>query len=483
MYDIIIIGAGITGASIAYEFSKYNLNVAILEATNDVSTATTKANSGIVHAGYDPKPNTLMAKLNVEGSKMYEELAKKLNVHYDKIGSLVLGRKEDKEKIEELYQRGILNGVSDLSILNKDEIKKLEPNLNKDIEIALYAKNAAVVSPWEMCLALAENAVINGVKLFLSTPVTNIFKEDDYFLVESNDVSFKARYVINCAGVYADTIYNMVLKNKEDGFKIIPVKGEYYLLDKSEGKLVNHVLFQTPGPLGKGVLVSKTCHGNLIVGPNAIDILDKEDVGVSSDSLDYIRNMASLTLNNINYRNNIRNFAGLRAKIDGYDDFLIGESKIKGFINFAGIKSPGLSAAPAFGPYCKKILENIGLEFEKKKEVKVLPLPKFFKDMTKEEIEENIKKDELYGRIICRCETVSEAEIVASLHRPIPCLSIDAVKRRCNSGMGRCQGGFCGPKILEIMVRELGIKPTDVLQDKEGSYVILDYTKGGSHNE
>lgn len=483
MYDVIIIGAGITGSSIAYEFSKYNMKCLMLEATNDVSTATTKANSGIVHAGYDPMPNTLMAKLNVIGSKMYKELAPLLNVHYNPIGSLVIGKKEDYNKIKELYDRGIENKVPDLSILEGEEIFKIEPNLSKDIYYALYAKSAAVVSPWEMCLALAENAVVNGVELKLRTPVTKIEKCKDYFIVYSNDLSFKCKYIINAAGVYADKIYDMVLDNKEDGFKITPVKGEYFLLDKEEGNLLNHVVFQVPSNLGKGVLVSKTCHGNLIVGPNAENIFDKEDVSVTSNALDYIKKMASNTIDKINYRNNIRNFAGLRAKIDGYDDFLIGESKVKGFINFAGIKSPGLSAAPAFGPYAKEILESIGFSFIKKDEFKVLPLPKFFKDMSKEEIEEKIKENDLYGRIICRCETVSEGEIVASLHRPIPCLSIDAVKRRCNAGMGRCQGGFCGPKILEIMVRELKLSPKDILQDKDGTNIVLGYTKGGNHNE
>jgi glycerol-3-phosphate dehydrogenase len=482
MYDVIIIGGGITGSSIAYEFSKYNLKVAMVEASNDVGASTTKANSGIVHAGYDPKPGTLMAKLNVEGSKMYKELAPKFNVHYSNIGSLVIGKKSDEDKILELYNRGLENGVSDMSILRGEEIFKLEPNLNKDITIALLAQSAAVVSPWEMCLAFSENAVRNGVELFLSFKVTNVTKVNDYFTVESKDKVLKTKFVINCAGVYADEIYNMVLKDQK-GFKIVPVKGDYYLLDKEEGKLVNHIIFQTPSSLGKGVLVSKTCHGNLIVGPNAKEIMDKEDVGVDQESLDYIKKMAKNTLENINYRNNIRNFAGLRAKILDYDDFLIGDSLVSGFINFAGIKSPGLSAAPAFGPYAKRILMFLGLPFELNNKFKITPLPKFFKDMTKEEIDSKIKENELYGRIICRCETVSEGEIVDSLKRPIPALSIDAIKRRCNARMGRCQGGFCGPKILEIMTRELNLEPKDILQDKEGTNIVLDYTKGGIHHE
>ena len=479
MFDCIIIGCGISGASIAYELSKYKIKVCVLEAHNDVGDETTKANSGIVHAGYDPKPNTLMAKLNVIGSSMYEGLAKRLNVHYEKIGSLVIGKKEDEGKILELYDRGIQNGVKDLSIIYRKEILELEPNIGDDVEIALYARSAAIVSPFEMCLALAKNAVYNGVELHLSSKVININKVDDYFKVETEDSIYEAKYVINAAGIHADTIYNMVLGDNNRSFKIVPVKGSYYLLDKSEGKLVNHILFQTPSERGKGVLATKTVHGNLLVGPDAIDINSKEDVSVSSESLDYIREKIEFTTNKINYRNNVRNFSGLRAKVLGFDDFIIGNSIVSGFINFAGIKSPGLSAAPAFGPCAKDILESLGFKFERKDDFKDYPLNKFFRDYTKEELNEKIKENQLYGRIICRCEGVSEGEIVDAIHDIIPAKSIDAIKRRCNSGMGRCQGGFCQPKILEIIARELNISPKEVLQDKFGSNIVLDYTKDG----
>ena len=479
MFDCIIIGCGISGASIAYELSKYKIKVCVLEAHNDVGDETTKANSGIVHAGYDPKPNTLMAKLNVIGSSMYEGLAKRLNVHYEKIGSLVIGKKEDEGKILELYDRGIQNGVKDLSIIYRKEILELEPNIGDDVEIALYARSAAIVSPFEMCLALAKNAVYNGVELHLSSKVININKVDDYFKVETEDSIYEAKYVINAAGIHADTIYNMVLGDNNRSFKIVPVKGSYYLLDKSEGKLVNHILFQTPSERGKGVLATKTVHGNLLVGPDAIDINSKEDVSVSSESLDYIREKIEFTTNKINYRNNVRNFSGLRAKVLGFDDFIIGNSIVSGFINFAGIKSPGLSAAPAFGPCAKDILESLGFKFERKDDFKDYPLNKFFRDYTKEELNEKIKENQLNGRIICRCEGVSEGEIVDAIHDIIPAKSIDAIKRRCNSGMGRCQGGFCQPKILEIIARELNISPKEVLQDKFGSNIVLDYTKDG----
>ena len=479
MFDCIIIGCGITGASIASELSKYKISVCVLEALNDVGDVTTKANSGIVHAGYDPKPNTLMAKLNIIGREMYEDLTKKLNVHYEKIGSLVIGKKEDEGKILELYDRGIQNGCKNLSVIYKEEIEKIEPNINEEVEIALYAKDAAIVSPFEMCLALAKNAVLNGVQLKLSSKVIGITKVDDYFKVETKDNIYEAKYVINAAGLYADKIYDMVLGNDNRSFKIVPVKGSYYLLDKSEGNLVNHIIFQTPTEKGKGVLATKTVHGNLIVGPDAMDVDSKDDLSVSSDSLSYIKERIEFTTKKINYRNNVRNFSGLRAKVVGFDDFIIGNSIVSGFINFAGIKSPGLSAAPAFGPCAKDILESLDYKFERKDDFKNYPLNKFFRDYTKEELNEKIKENPLYGRIICRCEGVTEGEIVDAIKDVIPAKSIDAIKRRCNSGMGRCQGGFCGPKILEIIARELNISPKEVLQDKDGSNIVLDYTKEG----
>lgn len=486
-YDVLIIGAGITGTSIAYELSKYDLKVGLIEEQNDVSMGTTKANSGIVHAGYDPRPGTKMARLNVLGNAMYQELAPRLGVHYKKVGSLVIARNDKERKlVEELYKRGLENGVPEMSIIESDEIKKIEPNLKEDIICALLAKSAGIVSPWEMSLALGENAVRNGVDLFLENKVIDITKVSDGFKVVTDKQTLESTYVINAAGVFADKIYQMVLKDKKDlSFKITPVKGEYYLLDKVQGKLVSRVIFQTPNEMGKGVLVSQTVHGNLIVGPNASkDVRYQDDVSVTQDALDYIRKASSISCDKVNFRDNIRNFAGVRATLEGVDDFIIEESSlVKGFINFAGIKSPGLTCGPAFGLEAKDILESLGVKFNKKKDWKEVPLPKFFTDMSKEEIELKIKENPLYGRIICRCETVSEGQIVDALHRPIVPKTLDAIKRRTNAGMGRCQGGFCGPKVLEIIVRELGLKPDEVLQDKEGSNIVLSYTKGGDNNE
>lgn len=478
-YDIIIIGCGITGASIALELSKYKLNVLVLEKENDVAMGTTKANSAIIHAGYDPRPGTKMARLNVLGSEMTKDLAKRLNFHYQQIGSFVIGRSnQDKELIEELYSRGKQNGVKDLKILtSREEILALgEDNLDEDIDIALYAPTAAIVSPWEMCLAFIENAMYNGVEVKTNAKVEKIEKEEGTFKVSTKDNTYLASYIINCAGIDSDEVSKLPTGHKE--FEITSVKGEYYLLDKSQGNLVHHVIFQTPSEVGKGVLVSPTVHGNLIVGPNAIDNEEKHSTSTTILGLSQVREKAKLTSTKINLMENIRNFAGNRATIKGREDFLIEESKeTPHLIHFAGIKSPGLSSAPAFGLEAKAILEKCGLVFTLKDNYKDHPLPTFFKELSLEEKEKKIKENPLYGRVICRCETITEGEIVSAIHQNLPGRTIDGIKRRCNAGMGRCQGGFCGPKVFEILARELSLKYDEIYQDKEGSYVVSCPTK------
>ena len=473
MYDIIIIGAGITGAAIAMELAKYRLKIGWLEKHNDVAIETTRANSGIIHSGYDPRPGTKMARLNVRGAALYKTLAPLLNIHYQIIGSLVIGRNEkDMEVLRNLYDRGIQNGVEALELLDAARIRELEPNLREDICCGLLSPTAAIISPWEACLAFAQTAVRNGAELFLQHDVQSISKTQSGYRVTASGKTFDARYVINCAGVHADDVYRLL--SPQDAFRIEPVKGQYYLLDKTQGSLVNRVIFQTPNERGKGVLVSRTVHGNLIVGPDAEkNIFDKSDGSVKADNLAFIRRAAALTTERINYRENIRNFSGLRAKLVGAEDFLIGESQeYPGFFNFAGIQSPGLSCGPAFGEEAAALLQKAGLTLEEKEHYEYHPLPKAFREMTPEEANEKIKEDPRYGRVICRCETITEGEIVGAIHRPIGATTVDGVKRRTNAGMGRCQGGFCGPKVLEILTKELGYDPTAVLQDQPGSYIV-----------
>lgn len=476
MFDVAIIGCGIVGAAAAYEFSKYDLSVAVLEKSTDVATGTTKANSAIVHAGYDPKPGTLMAKLNVRGSQLIEELAQKLDVEYEKIGSLVLAFDEDDlETIKTLYGRGTENGVPGLRILSAEETLVLEPNLSKEVKGALLAPSAAIVCPWELCIALAETAVRNGAQVLLKHEVTGMEKTPEGFVIHTNKEYIRSRIVINAAGVHADDVHNMVC---EPEFSIIPSRGEYYVMDKNQRRLVNHVIFQCPTKLGKGVLVSPTVHGNLIVGPNAEDIGLDDDVATTSGGLAFVKKLAAKSVPDINYRESIRNFAGVRAASAEVDDFIIQASaSTPGFIDLAGIKSPGLSSAPAIAEMAVGLAEGCGLALNRK--------PNFidsrrvirFKKLSPEQKSELVKKNPLYGRIICRCETVTEGEIVEALHAPIVPTTIDGIKRRCGAGLGRCQGGFCGPRVHEIIARELRIPMEQVQLEKAGSAILTGETK------
>lgn len=479
-YDVLIIGSGITGCSIAMELSKYQLKVLVVEKENDVSMKTTKANSGIVHAGYDPKPGTKMARLNVLGCKMIHDLAPIMNFHYQQRGSLVIGSTEEDHKIiNELYKRGVANGVPELSILKTSkEVHDLEPNLAPNIDYALYAKSAGIVSPWEMALAFGYTAAANGVEFRFNAKVLSIRKEEKSFVVNTEAGEFTSDYVINCGGTHADEIYSLALGH-DAPFSITPVKGEYYLLDKNQGTLVDRVIFQTPSAVGKGVLVSRTVHGNLIVGPNASeDTMSKDDTSTKSAALDFVREASKRSCDKVDFRNNIRNFSGERATIKGYDDFYIGESEeVKHFINFAGIKSPGLTSGPAFGIEATEILSSLGLKLEEKEDFHYYRLPTYFKEMTMEEKEKAIQKDKRFGQVICRCETVTEGEIMEAMETPIPGKTIDAIKRRTNAGMGRCQGGFCGPKIYMLLKERYRLDFDKVYQDAEGSSVVVEKTK------
>ncbi len=469
MYDVLIVGCGVVGAATAYALSRYQLKIAVLEKENDVAMGATRANSAIIHAGFDPEEGTLMAKLNVRGCLMAEELCRKLDVPYRKNGSLVLSFSEDEDKtLEKLYRRGISNGVPDLRILESEELHELEPNLSPTARRALYAPSAGIVSPWDYALAMAETAVRNGAELFLETEVHAIEKTETAWRVHTNRKSFETAYVINCAGVHSGQIHEMVAA---PAFRIIPCKGQYFLLDKSEGTLCTRTLFQCPSKVGKGVLVSPTVHGNLIVGPDAVDIENCEDTSTTAAQLAFVRKTAEKTMTKINYRNTIRNFAGVRSNSDR-KDFIIffGEEK---FLDVAGIKSPGLTAAPAIGEYVVKLLENDGLVLRKKEDYtdsrKVIRV----KELSSSEKNDLIKKDPSYGRVVCRCETVTEGEIVAAAHGPIPAKTVDGVKRRCNAGMGRCQGGFCGPRVVDILAREQNRQKEEILKDKEGSFILL----------
>ncbi len=479
MFDVAIIGCGITGASCAYYLSRYNLKIAVIEKHNDVCMETTRANSAIIHAGYDPKPGTLCAKYNIRGNELAKEICKKLDVAYKQIGSLVVAFSDEEMKtIETLYERGCENGVPDLKIVNRDELREMEPFISDEALGALYAPSAAIVNPWEYGIAMAETAVKNGAELFLNTKVDSIEYINGLWNIKTNNGDFDAKYVINAAGVWADDVTAMVT---EPDYKITPSAGEYFLLDKSEGTRANHVIFQCPNELGKGVLVSPTVHGNLIVGPNAI-ACEKDDTSTKTSSLDFIREKAVKSIPSINFRENIRNFTGVRANTDS-GDFVIRFSA-ENFLDLAGIKSPGLSAAPAIAEDVVNMLAEKGLGLEGKRDFINSRRHIRFKELNNEEKNRLIKENAAYGRVICRCETITEGEILNALASPIPPVSLDGIKRRAGTGMGRCQGGFCGPRILDIMAKYKKVEPESILQDDVGSYILTGETKsGGTEND
>ncbi len=476
MLDVVIIGAGVMGAATAYELAKYDLKVKVLEKEHDVSNGTSKANSGIVHAGYDAKEGTLMAKYNAIGNAMYENLCKEIDAPFKRTGSLVLAfSEEDKEHLNLLYNRGIKNGIPGMKILNQEEVFKMEPNVSKEVVAALYAPTAGVTGPWEVTIKLLENAAINGVEVETDAKVEKIEKlAEGYKIILADGREYETKVVVNAAGLYADEINNMVSNKK---IKITPRAGEYYLLDKVQGTLVNNVVFQCPTKVGKGVLVAPTAHGNLIVGPTATLSDDKEYVGNTLTGLDAVREAAVKSVKDINFRDNIKNFNGLRAESD-QPDFIIGEVEdAPYFFNIAGTKSPGLTSAPAIGlDVANMIIKKLG-NVNKKTEHKKNKPQIHFMELSNEEKAEVIKRDPRYGRIICRCESITEGEIVDVIHRMVGAKTVDGVKKRCRPGMGRCQGGFCGPRVQEILARELNKKLDEIVQDKVGSYILTGETK------
>ncbi|MBE5787183.1 MAG: NAD(P)/FAD-dependent oxidoreductase [Clostridiales bacterium] len=473
MYDVAIIGCGVIGAAAAFELSKYHLNLAILEKENDVAMGASRANSAIIHAGYDPKPGTLMARLNVEGNRMAEALCRDLSVPFSRIGSLVLAFTPDEmDTVWELYDRGMKNGVPGLEVIMPDKIREMEPQISDQVVGALWAPSAGIINPWDYTLAFAETAVRNGAEVMLNTQVIGIEKADDHYILHTNQGNVHARYIVNAAGVESGDVHEMVA---DKTFSILPNRGEYFLMDKCEIERANHVLFQCPNKNGKGVLVSPTTGGNLIVGPNAEGVSDAGCVNNTASGMAFIREKALKTVPTINFRNSIRNFSGVRANPD-QDEFQIGIAA-ENFIDLAGIKSPGLSSAPAIALECVKLLKDCGLQLQPKANPITTRKKIRFRALTDEQKQQAIQENPLYGRVICRCETITEGEIVDAIHSPIPPCSVDGVKRRAGTGMGRCQGGFCGPRVVDILARELNVSPMDILQDGHGSRILLSETK------
>lgn len=475
MYDVAIIGAGVIGSSIFRELTKYDLKVLMLEKENDVSMGTSKANSAIVHAGYDPKEGTLMAKYNVKGNEMFEDLCMELCVPFKRNGSLILAfTEEDMETVKKLYENGVKNKVKGLQILSKEEVLEKEPNLSENILGALYAPTGGIVGPFEYTIALAENGVANGGEIKLNKEVVGIEKNNIFKISTKDGEVIESKYVINAAGLYGEEIHNLICK---ESFKIIPRSGQYFVLDKKQGDIVSHTIFQCPSKMGKGILVTPTVHGNLLVGPDARDISDKEDLSTTADGLNFVRETAGLTTKKINFRDSIRNFAGLRANSDRKDFIVEENDEVKGFIDVVGMKSPGLTSAPAIAVDVVEILKNSGCELKKKENFIEKREQIHFMDLSPKEKAELINKNPHYGRMICRCESITEGEIIDAINRCFGVPSLDGIKRRCRPGMGRCQGGFCGPRVQEIISRECNVPLEDIVQEKNGSYILLGKTK------
>lgn len=469
MLDVLIIGAGVSGAAVAREVSKFKGDFLVLEKGEDVCTGTSKANSGIIHGGYDANEDSLMAKLNVEGNKMMDELCKDLHIPYSRIGSLVLSFDEkDNYKLENLKKRGEYNGVTGLEIIGREELKKIEPNISDTACAALYCKSAGIVDPFILNIALAENAFDNGVKFKFNEEVINIVKKDGYFEVHTKNNIYEAKVVVNAAGVYADKLHNIVSDEK---IEIIPRRGNYILLDKSERNLVKHVLFQLPSDKGKGVLLTPTMDGNILVGPTATDVENKDDIETTRDELDNLILTAGATIKNIPFNKAITSFSGLRAHEVNHE-FIIKET-IDGFIDCAGIESPGLTSCPAIGKMIAKMVsDKLGL-LKNEDFIKTRKKPIHIKELKPAELNELIKKDSRYGKIVCRCEEISEGEIVDAIHRSLGARTIDGIKRRTRATAGRCQGGFCTPTIMKILHKELNIKIRDIEKGAPNSKIIF----------
>jgi glycerol-3-phosphate dehydrogenase len=481
MFDVVIVGAGVTGSAIAREISRYKLKACVIEKEEDVCNGTSKANSAIIHAGFDAEPGTVKAKMNVQGNAMMDQIAKELDIPFKREGSIVVCTKEqDPAQLQVLLERGKANGVPGLQILNREELLAKEPNLADEVTCGLWAPTCGIVCPFHMTMGYAENACSNGVEFFLNTKVEELAKTVDGFKLRvhhtdtDSDEVMETKILINAAGVYADRINNQLSEKK---LHITARKGEYMLLDKTVGNHVKSTIFQLPSRMGKGVLVTPTVHGNLLVGPTSVNVDDKEAVNTTADGLNFVGKVSALSVKNVPLRQVITSFAGLRAHEEG-DDFVIGEAPdVKGLINAAGMESPGLSSAPAVGA---AVAEMVKAMLDPEDNPDFDPIRHGILDpdtLSLEERNQLIKEKPAYGNIICRCEMVTEGEILDAIHRPLGARSLDAVKRRTRAGMGRCQAGFCSPRVMEILARELPMPIERIGKNGAGSGFIVGVNK------
>ena len=469
--DILIIGSGITGCAVAREISRYNVSVSVLDRGSDVAEGATKANSGLVHAGYDAVPGTKKAYFNIRGAAMYPDLCAELGVPYRRNGALVIALNEDDiPTVQKLKERGEANGVPGLEILGREALLAMEPMLNPQVVCGLHVPTGAVVSPYEMAFALADDAALNGVSFYFNEEVKTVTRlPDGSFAVAAGSSEYRCRVLVNCAGASGADLHNQLSDRK---LQTAHRRGQYYLLDRAVQPPFTHTVFQCPSAMGKGVLVTPTVHGNVLLGPNAEDIPDPLDTATTSEGLAEVLRKAALTWPALSIRSNITNFSGVRAHLT-VDDFVVGPCDgVPGYFEAIGIESPGLSSAPAIGSELAGMIAGLMVLSRKEKTVPYPRPAKPFHDMTDEERAAAVKSDPSYGQIICRCETVTEAEIRAAIRRPVGARSIDAVKRRTRAGMGRCQGGFCLPRVAAIIAEETGLTLQEITKNGGSGYLL-----------
>ena len=475
IYDICIIGAGITGSLIARELSRYKLKILVLEKENDVGNVTTNANSAIIHSGYDPVPGTLKAKLNVLGNAKYDQLTKELDVSFKRIGSLTVAVEDEQLKIlEELKERSAQNGV-EVKLLNHDEVIALEPNITKEVKGALLAPTCGIIDPFNLCVHAMENAMDNGVELKLNSAVSAINKKDNNWEIHAKSSIYEAKVVINCAGNHADKIASLV---EDIDWNITSRKGEYFVLDHFDDNFIKHTIFPLPSAKGKGILVTPTYSGDYLVGPSSEFTDNKEDYATDAPTLNEVKNKSSLLVPNVPFGETIRVFSGLRPTPSTHD-FIIGFSKRDDhFINVAGIESPGLASSPAIAEYVINEYVNKVLKLEANKDFNPYVKPYIrMKYLDENKKKEMISKNKDFGDIICNCEQVTLGEIEDALNRNCPPRSVKALKRRTRAGFGKCQGGFCQPSIVLLLAKHYNISPLDVLLDDEGSNILVEKVK------
>ena len=482
MMDVAVIGAGVVGALIARELSRYQLDVCMLEKADDVAMGTSKANSAIVHAGFDCQPGSVMAKMNVRGNAMMDQLTRELSVPFKRNGSMVLAfGEEDAGTLQILLDRGIQNGVPGVEIVSGDRALELEPNISGNVTAALVAPSGGIVCPYELTIAAAGNAMDNGVRLYTGFEVISAdFADGVWTLVSAAGDQVQARYVINAAGLFSDRVAAL-LGDRE--YHLFPRRGEYLLLDRDQGQMVSHTIFQCPSAMGKGILVTPTVDGNLLLGPTSENREDREDTATTAEGLATVARLAAKSVPSVNLRAVITSFTGLRSCSPGHD-FVIESSKNRPqLVEITGIESPGLSSAPAIAEYAVGLLKEMGLPLHEKADFNPIrrPIPRF-REMDIQQRRALIQEDARFGQIICRCETVTEGEIVRALHQNPPAHDLDGIKRRTRTGMGRCNGGFCTPQAVEIIARELGIPVEQVTKCGGDSRLLVGKTKEGGQD-